>query len=78
MLPSGAVHTDYSIKCYECENLLRAIDGKDIAEIHTNSDGEDVCWACCDICDDENSWDNGEHIAWSGGDQTPAPWEEEG
>ena len=50
MLPSGAVHLDYSIQCYECEKQLRTIAGVDIAEIHTNSDGEDVCADCCDVC----------------------------
>lgn len=39
-----------AIQCYECGKALRTALGVDIADIHTSSDGEDVCEACCDEC----------------------------
>ena len=50
MKANGAVHLDYSIVCYECGKLLRTVGGKDLEEIHTDSEGEDVCADCCDVC----------------------------
>lgn len=37
------------IRCHECGALLR-VDGVDLTEIHTDSEGEDVCENCCDVC----------------------------
>lgn len=50
MKADGAVNVDYSILCNNCEKPLRAVDGTDIEEIHTDSEGEDVCESCCDVC----------------------------
>jgi hypothetical protein len=41
---------DYTILCSYCGCLLRDVDGADIEEIHTASDGADVCETCCDVC----------------------------
>ena len=44
------VNPDYTIVCEICGRLLRDVDGNDVADIHTNSDGWDVCVNCCDSC----------------------------
>lgn len=41
-----------TILCAECLKILRNADGKDLEDIHTSSDGEDVCEECCDVCND--------------------------
>ena len=43
---------DQTISCAECGKTLRSTDGKDLEDIHTSSDGEDVCGECCDVCND--------------------------
>ena len=39
-----------AIYCYECGEMLRTVEGKDLAEIHSHTSGEDVCEDCCDVC----------------------------
>lgn len=53
MKADGSCPVDYSIRCYNCEKPLRDVDGTDIEDIHTDSEGEDVCEACCDVCESE-------------------------
>lgn len=39
-----------ALYCYECDKLLRTVEGKELCEIHTASNMEDVCEDCCDVC----------------------------
>lgn len=43
---------DHTIICANCFKELRNADGKDLEDIHTSRDGEDVCEQCCDVCND--------------------------
>lgn len=55
--------------CYECWAVLRE-NGKDVAEIHTSSSGEDVCSDCCDICNKEADGEFSNSMEATDGQQT--------
>jgi len=42
----GMVDVDYSILCYNCNKLLREIDGTDVEDIYDDEKGEDICHEC--------------------------------
>lgn len=45
------VESDYpAIYCYFCRKQLRTVESIELEDIHTHSNGEDVCEACCDAC----------------------------
>lgn len=45
------IEDDYpAIYCYECRKQLRTVSGVELEDIHTSRRGEDVCGACCDVC----------------------------
>ena len=47
--------TGLEVKCADCNKILRTADGKDVEDIHTASDLEDVCESCCDVCSAEEA-----------------------